>query len=69
MSKERIFASFNHILDPTFGGGLESVLIVFKPKKWEVLDGTGVLQHQLSYHAASVNIKMTGDIQRLQEPK
>ena len=27
MSKARIFASFNHILSPSFVGGLESVLI------------------------------------------
>ena len=67
--ESRVVASFQHIMDPIFGGDLASFLkILTKSEKWEVLDGTSALQRQLSYHAASVNITLTADIIRLHYP-
>ena len=49
MSKERVVASFQRIfLSPGFGGDSASVLTNSNnQEKWEVLDGTSVLQRQL----------------------
>ena len=70
MSKASFFASFQKVLAPGFGGNLASVLAKFtNPDKWEGIDITRGLQHQLSEHASLVNSQLMAAIIRLNYPK